>query len=286
MASETLTLECRHCEAGNRIPVERALKDLRAILCGRCAGRLLRVDGERLSDLTDDDLAHPWDREALAKLRAVPMADKLLSRVFSGTLDKVARFRHLAGAVRVSDQQLPTLHRLHLEAAHRLDVEAPPLFVSQSPVLNAFAVGAGTPFVTITSALVDSLEDRELVAVLGHELTHIRLGHTLYRTLALIMIQGGLGVADRMLGIAGLLATPVKVALMRWYQMSELSADRGGLLAVGDIDVHVRTEMKLAGGTSRFAAELDPQAFIDQAREADEARDQDVLLHVMELLDS
>lgn len=284
-ASARATLRCRNCGAGNRVPVARALRDLQAVRCGRCNLALLRVHGERLDGLRNEDFAHPWDREALDKLRALPMADKALSKVMGGTLDKVARFRHLAGAVRIDARQLPSLHALYQHAAHRLDMDAPPLYLVQSPQLNAAASGAGEPFVTVTSALVDALDDRELVSVFGHELAHVRLGHTLYRTLAQLIVHGGLGVVDRLFGVAGLLATPIKVALMRWYQMSELSADRGGLLAVGDLDTHLRCELKVTGGVTRFGHELSVAAFVDQARDADAARESDTLLQAMELMD-
>lgn len=46
-ASVRATLRCRHCGAGNRVPVARALRDLQAVRCGRCNLALLRVHGER-----------------------------------------------------------------------------------------------------------------------------------------------------------------------------------------------------------------------------------------------
>jgi heat shock protein HtpX len=48
----------------------------------------------------------------------------------------------------------------------------------ESPALNAFATGLNEKqySITVTSALVDRLDDHELEAVLGHELTHIRNG--------------------------------------------------------------------------------------------------------------
>jgi Zn-dependent protease with chaperone function len=280
-----VTIQCRHCAAGNRIPVEKALADLPAVRCGRCSGRLLRVQGERLGDLRDEELAHPWDREALDKLKALPYADRVLSQVFGATIDKVARFRHLAGGVRVSEAQVPRLWSLYREAATRLDIEPPPLFVVQDPTLNAFAMGAGAPFVAVTTGLLDGLEDREVLGVLGHELTHVRLGHVLYRTLAVLLVRGALGVAERFFGVGGILLAPLRAALLRWYQMSELSADRGGLLATASVETHVRTEMVLAGGSRRLAADYDPRAFIAQAEEADRLRDSDVLLFALELLD-
>ena len=99
--SDTHTITCRLCGGRNRVPVERALRDLSKPTCGRCSGRLLRVAGEPLTDLSDDDLAHPWDREALAALRALPKVDELLSMVMKRTVDKVAHFRYLGGAIEV-----------------------------------------------------------------------------------------------------------------------------------------------------------------------------------------
>ena len=96
MNPEDLTLRCRHCGSANRIPVERALKDLTAVTCGRCKGGLLRVAGEPLPEITDGDLTHPFDRDALEKLRAVPFVDKIVSKVMSGTVDKLASFYMLS----------------------------------------------------------------------------------------------------------------------------------------------------------------------------------------------
>lgn len=284
--NHTVQLACRHCQAANRVPIDRALVDLAAVVCGRCGQRMLRVQGEALSDLRDDELAHPWDREALSTLRALPMADKLLSKVMGATVDKIGRFRYLAGAVRVRPDHISGLWKLYAEAAQRLCVDPPPLFIMQSPQINAVAVGAGAPFVGVTSGLIDALGERQIVSVLGHELTHVRLGHVLYRTLAVLLAQGGVGLLDRFLGIGALLATPLRLSLLRWYQMSELSADRGGLLAVGSLRDHLLAEMWLAGGSTRYGGEMDTEAFLAQAAEAEAMRDSDLLLYAMEMLDS
>ena len=60
--------------------------------------------------------------------------------------------------------------------------------------------------------------------------------------------------------------------------MSELSADRGEILASGSLEVFVRTHMLLAGGTSRFIDELDVGAFIEQAHDAEKLRESDFVV--------
>ncbi len=283
---ESVTLKCRACGSGNRFPVERALADLAAVKCGRCLVPLLRVSGEPLTNVRAEDLAHPWDREALKALKAIPYAEKVVSTVFAATLDKLARFQMLAGAVRIDEKQAPRLWRSYLEAAGRVDVDPPPLFIVQDPGMNAFAMGAGAPMVGVTSGLLDGMGEREITGVLGHELTHVKLGHVLYRTIAILVINGGLAILQRLLGIAGALLAPLQVALTRWYQMSELSADRGELLTTGSLETFVRTHMLLSGGNSRYLEEMDVAAFIDQANEAEQLRDGDLLLQITEMFNN
>jgi len=281
-----VTIPCGQCGGKNRIPVIKALRDLSRPNCGRCKTPLLRVAGEPLSDLEDADLAHPLDADALAALRALPRVDELIAAVMKRTVDKIARFRHLGGAIAVDSEQLPKLWAIHEAAARRLGMPPPPLFVVQSPALNAYTAGSGDPFVAITSGLVDRLDDVGVASVLGHELTHVRLGHALYRTLAHTLIAGGVGVLDKLFAVGALLVKPVEAALLRWYQYSELSADRGALLVVSDLEAHLRTEMVVAGAPARFADDLSVQAFLAQADRAEAMRDGDLLMKVTDFLDA
>lgn len=284
-APQDVTLACRFCQTKNRIPVARAMDDLSQCKCGSCRAALLRVNGEPLMDIHNDDLAHPWDREALKALQSVPMLDMIIQKVMGSTLDKLRQFQFMGSAVRVSERQAPRLWRLYLEAAGRIDVDPPPLYMIQTPVVNAFASGAGRPTLAVTTGLLDLLDDRQICGVLGHELTHVRLDHVTYRTLALLIANGALSALN-FLGLAGLVLTPIRIALMKWYQMSELSADRGELLTTGSMDTFVRTHMTIAGGSSRFADELDVGEFIEQANEAEALRSKDLLISVMDLMDS
>jgi len=283
--SDSATVSCRFCGASNRFPIDKALVDLAKVVCGSCKEKLLRVSGEPLIDLNHEDIAHPWDREALAKFKAIPYVEEILSKVLGSTFDRMHLFRHTASSLKVSARQAPRIHRLYLEAAGRLDVDPPPLFIVQSPFANAYTTGAGSPIVGITTGLVDMLDDRGLVGVLGHELAHVKLGHVLFRTLATLLANGALKVLN-LAGLASLALGPVKMLLFKWYQMSELSADRGELVATGSLTTHVRTHMMLAGGSPKIADELDVAAFVDQANEAEALRDGDLFVSIMEMFDN
>lgn len=282
MSNDTVTVTCRFCGTQNRLPVERALQDLSKAVCGNCRMGLLRVNGEPLA-ITADDIAHPWDKETIAKLRAIPYAEDILKKVMGSTFDKLTRFKHLGGALRVSEKQAPTLYRLYIEAAGRLDIDPPPLFLVRSPDPNAYTTGVKDPIVAITTTLVDDFDERGVLGVLGHELAHVKLGHVALRTLAVLIAQGALSVLN-LAGLANIALQPIKMLLFKWYQMAELSADRGELVATGSLATHLRTHMMLAGGSTKLAAELDVGAFVDQANEAEAMRDNDLLISIAEMI--
>jgi Zn-dependent protease with chaperone function len=158
---------------------------------------------------------------------------------------------------------------MFLECCDILDIqqEPPELFISQNPFLNAGAVGMDRPFITLNSALVQSLDDEELMCVIGHELGHVLSGHVLYKTLLALMLQFStflMNIPLSGLTIAGLIA-----ALKEWDRKSELSADRAGLLTIQNPEVSVSLLMKMAGGNQ--TDEMNLGEFIKQAEEYDQS---------------
>ena len=65
----------------------------------------------------------------------------------------------------------------------------PKLKVVQSEALNAFATGLSERqhAITVTSGLLDHLNDAEIEAILGHELTHIRNGDVRLMVIAVVI---------------------------------------------------------------------------------------------------
>lgn len=205
---------------------------------------------------------HPADRAALNALRRLPAFDEVLRTLFGFFGEKPIRLAFQANAVRVSPTQFPRLHRLHQRAAAALDAPAPyPLFVSQTPFVNAAAYGMERPFVIVNSGMTGLLDDDELQFVLGHEIGHIMSGHVLYTTMMMILVQ----LAERGFPVVGLAARAILVGLMEWYRKAELSCDRAGALAVRDPEVGMRVMLKFAGGARGNETNL-PE-FIRQADE-------------------
>lgn len=211
---------------------------------------------------------HPADRTALVALQKIPGVDLLLQKFIGATSEKSFRLIYLASAVQVTSRQLPHLHTMLQEACRILDAPTvPELYVAQSPFFSAGAIGVQQPFMVLNSALLDMLNEAEILALIGHELGHCLSGHALYKTLLQVLLKLSVVAAQIPLGGAALLG--IVVALMEWNRKSELSADRAGLLVAQEPQVVYSLLTKMAGGSQ--SASLDIAAFLAQAAEYDSA---------------
>ncbi|MBX9697981.1 MAG: M48 family metallopeptidase [Acetobacteraceae bacterium] len=107
----------------------------------------------------------------------------------------------MTGARPVTRREEPrlwnTLETLCISRGERM----PRLAVIESPALNAYASGLSraTGAVTVTRGLLQALDERELRAVLAHELTHIRNGDARLAVIAAVF-AGVISLPAEMLG--------------------------------------------------------------------------------------
>jgi heat shock protein HtpX len=95
----------------------------------------------------------------------------------------------VTGGEDVTRQQQPRLYNLLENLCISRGIPMPKLKVMDSEALNAFATGLNRRqySVTVTTGLMKALNDREIEAVLGHELTHIRNGDVQMMVIAVII---------------------------------------------------------------------------------------------------
>ncbi|SDZ41267.1 Zn-dependent protease with chaperone function [Micromonospora pattaloongensis] len=219
---------------------------------------------------------HPADRGALTALRELRGFDDVVRAFFGMWNERGFRLSYLAAAIRVDHRQYPRVHQRFVEAATALDVpELPELYVTQSPWLDAESIGLERPFIVLSTACVQQLDDDELRALLGHELGHVRSGHAVYKTILSILTRWAANLSWLPVGAMALRA--IMAAMLEWWRKAELSADRAGLLAGQDPAASLRLLMKLAGGGD--LSQIDTAAFLEQAAEYDGGGDLRDSLH-------
>jgi Zn-dependent protease with chaperone function len=217
-----------------------------------------------LTDISSTAWEHPADRAALNALRAIPGFEMAVRKIAGFIGDRAVRQLFLGSSVRVGPTQRPALDAMLTEVLTTLDwPDRPELYVTQSPVMNAAAVGFDKPFIVLNSSVLEHLTDDEVKAIIAHEVGHIMSGHVVYRTIAIIILYFGITALPV---LAAVVMLPFQLALLEWYRMSEFSADRAALLGVQDRNTVMLLEMKLAGG-AEHGHPIDLDAFMAQAME-------------------
>jgi len=133
-------------------------------------------------------------------IKALPIAT-----VASALWIVIAYFFHqkmidaLTGGHDVTRQEQPRLYNLLENLCISRGIPMPKLKIMESDALNAFATGLNQRqySVTVTTGLLNALNDQEMEAVLGHELTHIRNGDVQLMVVAVI-IAGVIGFVGEM----------------------------------------------------------------------------------------
>ncbi|TFV69625.1 peptidase M48 Ste24p [Bradyrhizobium frederickii] len=105
----------------------------------------------------------------------------------------------VTGGHDVTRQEEPRLYNLLENLCISRGITMPKLKIMESPALNAFATGLNPRqySITVTTGLLDALDDKEIEAVLGHELTHIKNGDVQLMVVAVI-IAGVVGFFGEM----------------------------------------------------------------------------------------
>jgi Zn-dependent protease with chaperone function len=193
------------------------------------------------------DFIHPEDQAALDNLRSIPLFAECLQAFMKLVPERLLHGLNMAQKIRLGPEQLPDLYRYLPVACEALSISQPEFYLEMDPLPNAYTYGDKQPCITITSGLVEHLEEREIQTVVAHECGHIACQHTLYHTMAALLAM----VGPAIFGPLAALSLPVQLGLRYWARRSELSADRAAAAVMGGAQPVVDSFIRLAGSPAR-----------------------------------
>lgn len=209
--------------------------------------------------INPSDFIHPEDAAALRTLESIPGFPALVKKFLQIGLEQMQYGVNMASTIRLSPTQLPHLYNHLPPICKRLGIAEPEFYLEMNPMPNAWTFGDTKIYITITSGLVELLDDEELDAVIAHECGHILCRHVLYHSLAEYVLRG----VDS-LGLLGKLALPFEVALYYWYRKSELSCDRAAAIATSP-EIVASAMARLSGGPKGITSKINLKEWMKQA---------------------
>lgn len=208
---------------------------------------------------------HSFDRKALEALEGTPGLAAAGKYVTKQTIERIYTVQYTGSHLRITKESYPQIYEYLEYACRILDVQnIPEMYMQWGFGIDSFTIGAEHPIVVFNSGLIDLCDDDEKLFIIGYELGHIKSNHMLYHMLAQVINY----IIDIIPG-GGLVAGPLKYALLYWNRMSEFTADRAGLLCCQNMDAAVRVYTKRAGLPKNQYVNLNKQAFLQQARDFD-----------------
>lgn len=204
------------------------------------------------------EFIHPEDDAALDSFKAIPGFTKVMKLVMKYEDEMQWYGENIASSIRLSSLQLPEIYKHLPPICEKVGIDEPELYLKMDPKPNAWTYGDTRVFITLTSGLIDTLDDEELDAVIAHECGHIICRHTMYRTFERIfwknMPQNEPRDTDSIL----------KIAYLYWARKAELSCDRLASIITSP-DIALRMMARFAGGPKSITSKINMEEWAKQA---------------------
>ena len=166
--------------------------------------------------------------------------------------------------INITADGYPELHNLLVSVANTLGNDYVPNFsMTWGYDISMGTEGAKSPRITALSGAIDLLDNDEIRFLLGHEIGHIIAGHKPYHNVLITLYTPLI----KMVPNAEIWLSILRPMLLQWYRTSDYTADRAGLLACQDINVALKTMIKMSGIPKKYYETIKPETIIKQAVE-------------------
>jgi Zn-dependent protease with chaperone function len=221
-----------------------------------------------LSHLHHSEFEHQLDAKALDVLENTRGLNRVVSKFYDLGIEKIIKLQFTGSGIKVTKKNFPDLIEALRIACTVLDSPVfPEIYIHRSEELQAVTFGVKEPIIAITSDSVNHFSKDEFVFLFGREIAHILSNHILYQEIGFIFPQMIDVIAPITLGLGNIVSAGLRYALFNWTQMSQYTADRGGLLACQDTYIAKMMLAKMAGLPEKYWGTFDLADFETQARE-------------------
>jgi len=182
------------------------------------------------------------DGQAMNKLQSI----SALHAAVKAVSDKVGRpwIESTFNGIRLGPRQFADIWVRAILAARILGLpKMPDVYISGDSQWNTYTYGTDTSaFIVLGTAILNNFQNDDLLFVLAREMGHCRAGHALWKTVSRFLVGDtsthGL-LSNGVLNAISLSPTKwiqdaVDLPLMAWARQADITADRAGLLALGD----------------------------------------------------
>lgn len=216
-----------------------------------------------LHGLNHSEYEHPFDKKALKVLTHTPGLSTIGKFITRNSIEKLYTVQYTGSCLKITKQNYPSIFDYLLQACDILEIKSmPELYIERDYDINAYTIGCENPIIVLTSGLIDSCDDDEILFIIGHECGHVKSNHMLYHMMAQL-INVGIDIVP-----AGkFISFPLQFAIYYWNRMSEFTADRAGLLCCQNIKSVSRAFIKMTGLPEKLYKNIEPKSFIEQAQE-------------------
>jgi Zn-dependent protease with chaperone function len=245
------------------------------IVCPGCAWLRPLAPGYQL-----DRSVFLWaqDGQAMSKLQSI----SALHAVVRSVSDKVGRpwIESTFNAIKLGPRQFTDVWNQAVLAARILGLpKMPDVYISGDQMWNTYTYGTeNSSFIVLgTSHLINFAGD-ELLFVLAREMGHCRAGHALWNTV-LRFVAGDVSVHTGLLsnGLINainptkLIQGAIDLPLMAWSRQSDVTADRAGLMAVGDEALVRRVLLAWSIRSARLLQQVNIEEWLKQESASDDS---------------
>lgn len=195
---------------------------------------------EQLVGLQVEKFAHPDDQAAMRSLKKLKAVDKAASYLEDLGDNLYYRMSMLGNCVRIMPENDPRVYQILRDVCKILDYDTvPEIYSTRSYALDIQPSGVKKPILLVPDFVLNNYDDSLLYFNFGRAVTRLKSG-----SLKLYIAAQTLMIAT---SSVDWISEPVKLGFANWMRKSELTADRGGLLACQNIQTAMVFLMNKAG---------------------------------------